>query len=198
MRENIPKVIIVVSGKRKSGKDYVTNNVVNEVSKNDCHIMRVAAPIKKHFCQKYNMNYEEMMTASQYKEQRREEMIRWGEEQRTNDSSIFCRAELKNALDSGKSVWILSDARRPSDVDYFRKYAQKTGSHFYAIRVSADIDTRESRGWKFTKNVDDVDSECALDLYQNWDYQFDNSSQDNVLESVKILIENIKRQLSST
>ena len=190
------KVIIVVSGKRKSGKDFVTNNIVKEISGTSCHVMKVASPIKKHFCQKYNMNYEEMITSSPYKEQRRAEMIRWGEEQRANDVSFFCRSEKSNALETGKPVWILSDARRPSDVEYFRNYAKENGNFFYAIRISANIETRKSRGWTFTKNVDDVESECALDQYQNWDFKFDNSQGDNILEKVKVLIEKIRNHLS--
>lgn len=191
------KVIIVISGKRKSGKDYVTNNIVKEIMESFCHIMRVASPIKKHFCQKYNMNYEEMMTSSQYKEMRRAEMIRWGEEKRSNDVSVFCRSEKDIALETEKPVWILSDARRPSDVEYFKNYAKENGHQFFAIRVSANIETRKSRGWKFTKDVDDVDSECALDQFKNWDFLFDNSEGSNVLLEVQVLIDKIKNQLFS-
>ena len=191
------KVIIVISGKRKSGKDYVTNDIVKEIFESFCHIMRVASPIKKHFCQKYNMNYEEMMTSSQYKEKRRAEMIKWGEEQRLKDVSIFCRSEKDIALETKKPVWILSDARRPSDVEYFRNYAKENGHQFFAIRVSANEKTRENRGWIFTKDVDDVDSECALDEYKNWDFSFENSEGSNILLEIKVLVDKIKNHLFS-
>ncbi|XP_066919595.1 phosphomevalonate kinase-like [Clytia hemisphaerica] len=196
MKESCAKIIIVLSGKRKSGKDYVADNIVKKISPERCHIMRVALPIKKHFCEKYNMDYKEMMTSSEYKELRRAEMIQWGEEQRNKDTGVFCRTEKNSAIDSGKPVWILSDARRPSDVNYFREYARSLGVTFYAIRVSADIETREERGWKFTKNVDDVDSECALDSYDKWDFCFENSQNDSVIEKVEELTTNMKQILS--
>ena len=186
MKEEIDvKVIIVLSGKRKSGKDFVAHTIINNLSEAKCHVMRVAAPIKRHFCQVYSMDYDEMMTASVYKEQRRSEMIRWGEEQRNKDAGVFCRAEKNEAVKSKKLVWILSDARRPSDVEYFREYANLNGVRFFAIRISADIKTRESRGWKFTKDVDDVTSECGLDEYTNWNLVLSNSNGDNVQSEIE-------------
>lgn len=185
MVESDVKVIIVISGKRKSGKDYTADAIVKRLSEKNCIVIRVASPIKKHFCQKYNMDYTEIMTASQYKEQRREEMIKWGEAERAKNPSVFCWAVSKEAVSSGKPVWILSDARRPTDVEFFGEYAEKNDASFFSIRVSADVQTRESRGWKFTKGVDDVDSECALDEYKRWSHSFENSSSSsNVLSKI--------------
>jgi len=190
-----PKIIIVVSGKRKSGKDFFTNNLVKLISEEDCHILRVSSPIKRHFCEKYNLSYSEMITSSQYKEQCRTQMIKWGEEQRKKDSTVFCCAEKNLAVEAKRLVWILSDARRPSDVNYFRDYSKDTNARFYGVRVSADIQTRESRGWKFTKDVDDTDSECALDGYEEWDVEFDNSYGDKILEKIHEFVTEVKNFL---
>ena len=187
-----PKIIIVVSGKRKSGKDFFTDNLVKQISEVNCHILKVSSPIKRHFSKKYNLSYSELITSSNYKEQCRAEMIKWGEEQRSKDSAIFCRAEKNLAVEASKPVWILSDARRPSDVKYFRDYSKETKAQFYGVRVSADIQTRESRGWKFTKDVDDVDSECALDGYMEWDIQLNNSHNDEILGKIDEFVAKVK------
>lgn len=179
------RAIIVLSGKRKSGKDFVAENIVDRLKEENCVIIRVASPIKKHFCNKYNMSYDEMITSSQYKEQRRQEMIKWGEMQRAKDKYVFCETITQEAVETRKPVWILSDARRPTDVEYFKEYSRTRNCSFYSIRISADLDTRVKRGWKFTVGVDDVDSECALDDYQSWSHMFENSSSDNVLNVVK-------------
>ena len=45
-------------------------------------------------------------------------MIRWGEEKRNADPGYFCRI-ISEGPGSEKAVWIISDARRKSDIEYF-------------------------------------------------------------------------------
>ena len=45
-------------------------------------------------------------------------MIRWGEEKRNADPGYFCRL-ISQGPGSEKPVWIVSDARRKTDIDYF-------------------------------------------------------------------------------
>ena len=174
------KLIIVISGKRKSGKDFITEKIIAKLGNGNCFVMRVAGPIKKHFCELYSMDYQKMLTSTNYKETIREEMIIWGEEQRKNDAYVFCEIVKQEALESNKPVWILSDARRQTDVEYFLNFAKEQSIGFYSVRVEADNETRKQRGWIYTKGVDDVTSECGLDHYKNWDFVFQNSKGDDI------------------
>lgn len=176
------KLIIVISGKRKSGKDFITEKIIAKLGNENCFVMRVAGPIKKHFCELYGMDYQKMLTSANYKETIREEMILWGEEQRKNNAYVFCEIVKQEALESNKPVWILSDARRQADVEYFFNFGKEQSIRFYSVRVEADNESRKQRGWVYTKGVDDVTSECGLDHYKNWDFIFQNSKGDDITE----------------
>lgn len=101
------------------------------------------------------------MDSSQYKETYRRDMIRWGESVRDKDPDYFCRLSAAGA-DQVVAVWLVCDARRPTDTSYFnRVYSSRTLS----VRVEASDGVRAERGWVFTRDIDDAPSECALDEY---------------------------------
>ena len=85
------------------------------------------------------------MDSSEYKEQYRENMIHWGEKLRNTDPDYFCRLACSAA--ATLPIWIVVDARRPSDVFYFKR---NFGDRLITIRVYADSETRLKRGWIFT------------------------------------------------
>jgi phosphomevalonate kinase len=60
---------------------------------------------------------EELLGASAYKEKYRQKMIVWGEEKRNDDPGYFARLSTENAEEP---IWIISDARRPTDIVYFQ------------------------------------------------------------------------------
>jgi len=192
------KFIIALSGKRKSGKDFVAGQLVDILGVDRCVIITLAKPIKSHFANLYGMNLNELLTPSEYKEKRREEMVLWGEEQRKQNPYVFCEAITKEARDSNKPVWIVSDIRRHTDIDYFRKYAVDHNISAKFIRVNCDISTRVERGWKFTKGIDDADTECQLDTFSNWDVVLENSSNDDLNMQVKQLCHVLQTGLSIT
>ena len=87
-------------------------------------------------------------------------MIKWGESVRNKDPGYFCRLSTVGAV---KSLWLVCDARRPTDMSYFKKtYDGRT----LCVRVEASDSVRVERGWVFTHGVDDAPSECALDVYK--------------------------------
>ena len=74
-------------------------------------------------------------------------MIRWGEEKRQKDPGFFCRLATSGSGCS-KPVWIVSDARRETDLQYFR---DSYGHITKFVRVVADQDVRKQRGFIFQK-----------------------------------------------
>jgi len=73
-------------------------------------------------------------------------MIRWGEEKRNKDYGHFCRL-IASGLGSEKPIWIISDARRRTDVQYFEENYRCLD---LKVRVVATEEARRLRGWAFT------------------------------------------------
>lgn len=97
--------------------------------------------------QEHDLDFERLLDASAYKESYRADMIRWGEEKRNQDPGFFCRLATSGE-DSGKDIWIICDARRLSDVQYFKNNYNSVTT---LVRVHADLDARKQRGFVFTE-----------------------------------------------
>ncbi|KAI2655697.1 Phosphomevalonate kinase [Labeo rohita] len=160
MTSTQPRTILLFSGKRKSGKDYVTDLIQKRLTAEMCCILRLSAPLKHQFA----------------KESYRADMIRWGEMKRQQDSGFFCRLAIKHAT---QPIWIISDCRRLSDVQWFR---EEFSGKCVCVRVEASEQTRSQRGWRFTTGIDDAESECGLDEGVKFDCIIRNDGADDILE----------------
>ncbi|XP_062844000.1 phosphomevalonate kinase [Trichomycterus rosablanca] len=171
-----PQLILLFSGKRKSGKDYVTDLIQNRLGSKVCCILRLSGPLKEQYAQEHSLDYEELLGAGDYKEKHRAEMIHWGENRREKDPGFFCRMAVHRA---SQPVWIVSDCRRMSDLQWFwSEYPQQC----VTVRVEASEQTRAQRGWRFTAGVDDAESECGLDQVANFDWTIKNEGDATVLD----------------
>ncbi|OCT69593.1 hypothetical protein XELAEV_18040904mg [Xenopus laevis] len=139
-----PRLVLLFSGKRKSGKDHVTNSLQLRFSSDTCSVLRLSGPLKEQFALERGLDYERLLGATGYKEEFRADMIRWGEEKRRRDPGFFCRIIVQRV---SQPVWIISDARRKSDIDWFRS---EYGAVLQTVRVEASEETREARGWVYT------------------------------------------------
>ncbi|KAK0155563.1 Phosphomevalonate kinase [Merluccius polli] len=170
-----PKLILLFSGKRKSGKDYVTDLILKRLGSEICCILRLSGPLKQQFAQEHGLDYSELLAAGGYKETHRAAMIAWGEQCRRQDPGFFCRLATQGAQ---QPVWIVSDARRCSDLLWFRtEYPSQTR----CVRVQASEETRGGRGWRFTAGIDDAESECGLDG-EEFDWIITNEADTPALE----------------
>lgn len=191
-RDKHPLCILLFSGKRKSGKDYVTNKLL-ELSDKDKYVMvKISAPIKAHFSETYDLNLNDLMSSGEYKENFRTEMIKWSEEIRKKDPGTFCKAAVEMYNAASKPVWIVSDVRRKTDIFWFK---ENYGDVVKTIRVHANQETRTKRGWVFTTGVDDVASECDLDDYTDWDWQIDNNGDEDSLNNLVLSISQYLNQI---
>ena len=76
-------------------------------------------------------------------------MIKWGEERRQIDHGYFCRLVVSGP-GSDKPLWIISDARRRTDLKYFDdNFSGRT----VKVRITADQAVRCQRGWVFTSGL---------------------------------------------
>ncbi|XP_041649768.1 phosphomevalonate kinase isoform X1 [Cheilinus undulatus] len=177
-----PRLVLVFSGKRKSGKDYVTDRIQerlvlysgfpwsfsSRLGADVCCIVRLSGPLKEQYAQDHGLDLDQLLGPGPYKEHYRADMIRWGEDRRCQDPGFFCRLATKGAL---QPVWVVSDARRQSDLQWFqREFPGQTRS----VRVTSSDETRRQRGWSFTTGVDDAESECGLDNGVEFDWIITN------------------------
>jgi len=169
MEEN-PKLVLVFSGKRKSGKDYVTD-ILKEKLGESAVIMRLSGPLKECYARDNGLDFEKLLSPGDYKEKYRLDMLRWSEEIRNRDYTYFCKAAISKYEGNTFPIWIISDARRLTDLQFFR---ENYGERMKIIRVVAPDSVRSDRGWVFTSGVDDKETECGLDSVDNWDFRLEN------------------------
>ncbi|XP_071964051.1 phosphomevalonate kinase-like [Antedon mediterranea] len=176
-------LILILSGKRKSGKDFIAQLIHERYRPNSC-IIRLSAPLKEQFAKENEMNFTELLSSSEYKEMCRAKMITWGEEQRKQNLSVFCELATKDKYDI--PIWIISDARRKTDILYFQtKYSDIVKT----VRITADMSVRQSRGFNFVPGIDDAESECGLDDIEDWNFKvINNNREEDKLETQLALI----------
>ncbi|XP_041844521.1 phosphomevalonate kinase [Melanotaenia boesemani] len=169
-RSSGPELILVFSGKRKSGKDYVTDLILDRLGSAVCAILRLSGPLKQQYAKEHGLDLEQLLGPGPYKERYRADMISWGEARRNHDPGFFCRLATRDAQ---QPVWVVSDARRLSDLQWFvSEFPRQTRS----VRVQCSEETRKQRGWSFTAGVDDAESECGLDSGVKFDWLITNEA----------------------
>ena len=178
-----PQVVLIFSGKRKSGKDHIASKLLTKFGEEIAAIIRLSGPLKSEYAKSHNLDYETLLSPATYKEDHRADMIVFGENKRQEDPSYWCRLATDMPWISSKKVWIVSDARRISDLEFFRKFP-----HVITIRIVAEEKTRKERGFRFEAGIDDSESECGLDQVKDWDYVLENNSFDNVEKEIEKLI----------
>ncbi|KAI5725667.1 hypothetical protein M8J77_018564 [Diaphorina citri] len=155
-----PKLILLFSGKRKSGKDFLTDYLLERIGSQHCAIIRLSAPIKSHWAKQNGLEMDKLLGATKYKEKYRAEMITWSEAERRKDNGCFIRSAIEMAHANGKPVWIVSDMRRKSDLAWFQQHYSGVCR---TVRIVCEDAIRVQRGWVFTQGIDDAETECDLD-----------------------------------
>ncbi|XP_027805152.1 phosphomevalonate kinase-like [Marmota flaviventris] len=171
-----PPLVLLFSGKRKSGKDFVTDALQSRLGADICAILRLSGPLKEQYAQEHGLDFQKLLDASTYKEAYRRDMIRWGEEKRRADPGFFCRKIVEGV---SQSIWLVSDTRRVSDIQWFR---EAYGAAMQTVRVFASEQSRQQRGWVFTPGMDDAESECGLDDFGDFDWVIENHGDEQHLE----------------
>lgn len=182
-----PRKILLLSGKRKCGKDFLADALLKRLGTEKAQIIRISEPIKRHWADSKGLNLSELLGDGAYKERYRKEMIEWSDARRQEDYGVFCRAAC-TTIDRG--ICIVSDIRRKTDVRYFQDtYGPE---RIRTVRIEASEAIRTERGWQFQSGIDDVQSECDLDNYGSWDLVLENENSNDVnglLESLQRLVE---------
>lgn len=148
--------IIVISGKQYSGKDTVTNILLELLP--GFRRTPLADAIKIEFGEERNITFKEIeMNKPLY----RADLIVLGNKRRAEDANYW----IKKVLDTDDNI-IISDARFTYEINTFEKH------NAIKIRVESDREERAKRG-KLVK--EDDSTETDLDNYGNWDYIIENN-----------------------
>ncbi|XP_042296789.1 phosphomevalonate kinase [Sceloporus undulatus] len=177
MARRAPKLVLLFSGKRKSGKDFVAEEIQSRLGPDVCTILRLSGPLKEQYAKEHGLDFQRLLDASDYKEMYRQDMICWGEERRQTDPGFFCRIVVEGAT---QPIWLVSDTRRVSDVEWFRDVY---GDLVQLVRVIATEETRKRRDWVFVVGIDDAESECGLDQGVHFDWVITNNGDQLSLEA---------------
>ncbi|CAF0977039.1 unnamed protein product [Didymodactylos carnosus] len=175
---NHVKRIVLLSGKRKSGKDYIGEKLYEKLNdEQQCTLLHLSEPLKIQYANEHQLNGQNMMDSSAYKETYRKDMIRWGETKRLQCPSIFCELAIKqkHLICLTSQHWIVCDIRRYTDIEFFKKYFH---DKLLLIRIQSSIESREKRGFIFSQDIDDSESECQLDSNVEWNFVFINNEND--------------------
>uniref|UniRef100_A0A6G1SER0 Phosphomevalonate kinase n=1 Tax=Aceria tosichella TaxID=561515 RepID=A0A6G1SER0_9ACAR len=198
------KLVILLSGKRKSGKDHISTLITNYIGYQRMHqlaILRIAGPIKKEFAKNNKLDFTRLLDSSDYKENFRMAMVEWSEAYREREGwNCFLKLAIKEQRAKDKAIWILNDARRPCDLEYFEDESTFGNTRIIKLRIEATDEARLSRGWTFTKGIDDRPTECGLDDYDDWTYVINNDyndRRDSLVESLKPIYDEIDQVLQS-
>ncbi|XP_035795962.1 UNC93-like protein [Anopheles albimanus] len=132
-----PRIVLLVSGKRKCGKDYLSDALLKRLGPDRAQILRISEPIKRHWATQKGLNLGELLGDGAYKENYRKEMIVWSDEQRHQDYGVFCREACRLM---NREICIVSDVRRRTDVQFFRETFDllSSGAHGAAPAISFD------------------------------------------------------------
>lgn len=196
------KLVILISGKRKSGKDHISTLITNYIGyKRMRHlaILRIAGPIKKEFAKNHKLDFVRLLDSTEYKEKFRLAMVEWSESYREKEGwNCFLKLAIKEQQAKDKVIWILNDARRPCDLEYFEDDPAFEHTNVIKLRIEATDEARMSRGWQFTKGIDDRPTECGLDDYDAWTHVINNDYNDQreqIMESLQPIFDEIDHAL---
>jgi len=176
-------MVILISGKRFSGKDTLADILKNALESIDieCEITSFADELKRMYCDHAKQDYKRMLTDREYKEQHREKMKDYYYElskQKISFSEIVTD-RIKEAVMAGfqkKKLYIVSDLRLKSQINSFRDLRCKFPNiELLLVRVNVTDQSRSKRGWTKNDKVDLDPTETELDAWSDWNFRFDNN-----------------------
>lgn len=168
-----PLLYILVSGKRASGKDYITNLLYDSLVAKGISVHRTALGHinKRSYAASIGIDAMRLEKDREFKESHRIAMIAHHTARNAQDPE-WCLKEVKsNAKQANAEILLLSDIRTLQDLHWFK---QQPGE-VVLLRITASDETRKSRGWNPCPKKDSLPTETELDSFFNWTACWDNS-----------------------
>ena len=179
------KRVILLSGKRFSGKNSVCNilfDYCNKINKS-YDTTSFSYTLKKIFCEKNKLDLNKFINCHEYKNLYINELTSY---YKSTNPIIYANAIHEFINNSDKDVIIIDDLRILLHLEFMKN----NFGNIIIIRVNSTDTSKSDRGWTRTEYDNEV-CENELDNYEYFDYIIDNNSS---LEELKEKIsENIQK-----
>lgn len=169
-----------------------------------------ADEVKKELCRKnLDVDFDRLMTDSEYKEQYRKELVDIGDGYRMDNPFIWIDYHKKNLIKflntNDKKVAIITDMRYQNEFNYFENLAMsKSPNVFISVRINASLPIRLSRMTRngmlnyvnrarYNASETELDDEKSFDMVIN----NDNDHIANCMSEQVELLFNIWRKIFS-
>lgn len=200
--------IVMVSGKRCSGKDYFADQFeqVNEMRDNPVIVHRIPSAhlVKVELAKSSGgaIDLQRLMHDREYKDLHRDQLISLAEGKKRDISPSYWIEQgvqqfhqICNTRSSDNDkpiVFLVTDFRFKDEYDYVRE--NTSCFNVFYVRVNASESTRKSRGWVYKEAVDAHSSEVDLDnMVSIFDHVLENNQteQENqhMLSTISDLID---------
>lgn len=178
------KCLIILSGKRFSGKDYCgekIESVMGILSNLNVKFDHPTTQMKKLFASEHKLDFNKLMVDRLYKESNRIAMTNYSDAMmEIYGVNYYNQLFIQNVLYTTTipSIYII-DCRYQTGIDLYKSLGLK----LILIRINTDDSVRIKRGWSYVEETDQHKCECDLDLYEKFDLKFNNNTDndDNLL-----------------
>lgn len=181
--------IILLSGKRYTGKDTVANIIKEVCPDKKIECIAMANQCKILFARKEKLDADRLINDRAYKEQYRDKLTAFCLSTLEMDRYVFDRfvVDKIKSLNADTDVAIITDMRTKWNLQYFMVHLDNC----ITVRINVPNEIRKSRGWvesEYDSNFVEVD----LDTYDKWNYVIHNDKDfDNLKSSVSEMMASI-------
>lgn len=165
-------LVILISGKRYSGKNYVADILRNTFNIPDYSLAyELKVEMSRSIVNFSQTEFlDKLMKDRQFKEIYRGDLIELGSRRRSENIDYWCNKLHERISSANDSIISITDVRFPNEIEYFTKRFKCV-----TIRVQASINDRISRGY-VESNADVSPSECSLDNHQFMEVIWNNNN----------------------
>jgi len=171
--------LLLMSGKRACGKDFVASILVEELEAAGVSVHRVAlgSVNKRAYAERMGIDAQRLMNDRAFKEEHRIAMVQHHTDRNAEDPSWCLKAVFDESVLSGKKVMLLTDLRTQEDLKWLLHSAADVRGSVHLLRVDASDEARSARGWDKHPVKDSLSTETDFDSFTAWTAIFDNSDQ---------------------
>eukprot|EP01083_Nonionella_stella_P155021 500217_1 len=177
------EVVVLVSGKRYSGKDYVCTRIERRLEAHSVNHKRFnhADQMKRIYCNSTGADLDLMLKDRSYKEKHRNAMTKLYERITSNleNKFMFCESiydQITSRI-TPYNVIIIGDVRRKYEIEFYYKHFDP--KKVITIRINASNHSRMDRGWTFDQAKDLNVTERDLDHKTDWNFVVENNETES-------------------
>jgi len=192
-------MIILISGKRFSGKDtfakVLKNILCAKLPQKTIKISHFADHLKCKFAKVNDLDLSQLMINGPYKNKHRAKLIEFAQDAKMSDQNIWVKSLTKFITEQNVDITIVPDLRFKHELNEILNFGTNpdTLNVVVTIRMQSSTTIRESRGWAFDEKIDGHISEVELDNFEYFDFVVGNHT--NNLENIGAVAMNIVEKI---